>query len=101
MLLIECPYCEEKRSELEFTHGGQAHIMRPENPSALDDEQWAQYLFIRENNQGVHYERWIHTHGCGRFFNAVRDTQTDRFYMSYKASEPRPLLAQLKKAGLK
>ena len=29
-------------------------------------------------------------HGCGKFFNAARDTVSDRFYMSYKAGEPKP-----------
>src|SRR5207245_2795974 len=26
-----------------------------------------------------HAERWLHAHGCQRWFNAVRDTVTDRF----------------------
>ena len=34
-------------------------------------------------------------HGCGRFFNAVRDTVTDKFVMTYKAGEPRPDLQAL------
>jgi len=29
-------------------------------------------------------------HGCARFFNAVRDTVTDKFIMTYKAGEPKP-----------
>ncbi len=32
---------------------------------------------MRDNTKGVHAERWRHTHGCGRFFNALRDTTTD------------------------
>ena len=31
-------------------------------------------------------------HGCGRFFNAARDTVTDKFLMTYKAGEPKPEL---------
>ena len=34
-------------------------------------------------------ERWRHIHGCGRFFNAVRDTVSDKFEVTYKAGEPR------------
>ena len=39
--------------------------------------------------RGRHHERWRHIHGCGRFFNAVRDTATDKFEVTYKAGEPR------------
>jgi sarcosine oxidase subunit delta len=38
----------------------------------------------------VHAERWRHTRGCGRFFNALRDTMTDQFIVIYKAGEARP-----------
>jgi sarcosine oxidase subunit delta len=40
----------------------------------------------------VHAERWRHVHGCGRFFNAMRDTVSDRFLVTYKAGEARPEL---------
>ena len=89
MLLIHCPYCDEKRPEIEFAYAGEAHIARPADPSALSDEEWARYLFIRANAKGRHNERWRHSHGCGRFFNAVRDTVTDKFELTYKAGEPR------------
>jgi sarcosine oxidase subunit delta len=29
-------------------------------------------------------------HGCGRFFNAARDTVSDKFLTTYKAGEPKP-----------
>ncbi|MEM7570002.1 MAG: sarcosine oxidase subunit delta [Pseudomonadota bacterium] len=95
MILIRCPYCGEERPEIEFEYAGQAHVMRPEDPSALSDEEWAAYLFIRENPRGAHYERWRHTHGCGRFFNAVRDTISDKFLVTYKAGTPKPNLQEL------
>ena len=91
MLLIVCPYCEEARPELEFAYAGEAHIARPANPSALTDEQWRDHLYVRSNPRGLHAERWRHQHGCGRFFNAVRDTVTDKFVTTYKAGEPRPV----------
>ena len=83
MLLIDCPYCG-RRPEIEFAYGGQAHLARPAVPAALDDEQWASYLYIRSNPKGRHAERWRHLRGCGRFFNALRDTTTDQFLGSYK-----------------
>ena len=98
MLLIICPYCGEARPELEFTYAGEAHIARPDDPSTLTDEQWRDHLYIRSNPRGLHAERWRHQHGCGRFFNAVRDTVTDKFVTTYKAGEPRPTdLEQRKK----
>ena len=89
MLLIDCPYCGE-RPEPEFVYGGQAHIARPPEPAAVSTEDWAAYLYRRENTRGVHAERWRHTHGCGRFFNALRDTTTDHFLATYRVGEPPP-----------
>jgi sarcosine oxidase subunit delta len=89
MLLIRCPYCGE-RPEPEFAYGGEAHIARPADPAAVSDDDWAAYLYLRTNAKGVHAERWRHTRGCGRFFNALRDTTTDRFIATYKAGEKRP-----------
>ncbi len=86
MLLIDCPYCG-KRPELEFSYGGQAHISRPARPADQSDQQWADYLYLRSNPRGPHAERWRHVHGCGRFFNAVRDTTTDQFSVTYKIGE--------------
>jgi sarcosine oxidase subunit delta len=89
MLLITCPYCGE-RPELEFSYGGEAHIARPADPSALSDEEWAAYLYQRSNPKGTHAERWRHTNGCGRFFNAMRDTVSDFFVTTYKSGEAPP-----------
>ena len=90
MLLIRCPYCDEERPELEFRNAGQAHIARPTNIAAESDEDFEAFFFIRENPKGVIFERWRHIHGCARFFNAARDTVTDKFIMTYKAGEPKP-----------
>jgi sarcosine oxidase, subunit delta len=89
MILIHCPYCDETRAEIEFAYAGEAHIARPADPSTYSDEEWERFLFIRANSKGRHHERWRHIHGCGRFFNAVRDTVTDKFETTYKAGEPR------------
>src|SRR5438128_244459 len=94
MLLIECPYCG-KRPELEFSHAGQAHIARAKNPSEVSVEAWTEFLYMRDNIKGVHAERWRHTHGCARFFNALRDTTTDHFIATYKAGEPAPAVPGL------
>ncbi len=78
MLLIQCPYCGP-RPEIEFRGGGEAQIARPADPAQTTDEQWAGFLFFRSNPKGRHAERWLHIHGCQRWFNAVRDTVSDRF----------------------
>jgi sarcosine oxidase subunit delta len=86
MLLIACPYCGE-RPEIEFAHGGQAHVARPAKPSEVDVDQWTSFLYMRDNVKGLYAERWRHSHGCGKFFNAVRDTTTDHFITTYKVGE--------------
>jgi sarcosine oxidase, subunit delta len=93
MILIHCPYCDERRPEIEFANARQAHIARPVDPSSQSDAEWERCLFIRANPKGRHHERWRHIHGCGRFFNAVRDTVTDKFEAAYEAGEPRRCVA--------
>lgn len=89
MLIIDCPYCGP-RPELEFAHGGQAHIARPADPSKTTDDEWTEYLYLRVNTKGVYAERWRHARGCGRFFNALRDTTTDQFLATYRSGEKPP-----------
>ena len=89
MLLIACPHCGE-RPEIEFRCGGEAHIARPADPGAIDDAAWAGFLFYRTNPKGVHAERWLHAHGCQRWFNALRDTVSDRILATYAMGAPRP-----------
>lgn len=84
MQLITCPWCGP-REEAEFHYGGQAHVPYPDNPAELDDETWARYVFFRDNPKGPHPERWVHSAGCRRWFNAVRDTQTYQLMRVYLA----------------
>jgi heterotetrameric sarcosine oxidase delta subunit len=87
MLRISCPYCG-LRDEPEFTFGGPSHITRPA-PSATDSE-WADYLFYKDNSKGMHYERWLHAYGCGRWFNVARDTSTHEIFAVYRMGEQKP-----------
>ena len=89
MLLIRCPWCGY-RDETEFNCGGEAHIIRPECPESLTDEQWADYLFMRENKKGEQREQWLHSGGCRRWFNAQRNTVTYKFGVTYKPTDPIP-----------
>ncbi len=89
MLLIHCPYCDEDRPELEFRHAGEAHVARPAGAD-VSDVDFEAFLFLRTNPKGLVFERWRHIHGCGRFFNAARDTVSDRFLATYRAGENAP-----------
>lgn len=86
MLLIDCPYCGV-RDESEFNCVGEAHIVRPIEPDALNDYEWADYLFHRSNTKGWHREQWLHSAGCRRYFNAIRHTVTYKFHTTYKIGE--------------
>ena len=89
MLVIDCSFCGT-RPEIEFRYAGEAHIARPADPASLDDQTWSTFLYERSNPAGNHAERWHHVHGCRRFFNAVRNTVTDKFSATYPAGAARP-----------
>jgi sarcosine oxidase, subunit delta len=91
MLIIPCPYCGE-RPEIEFRQGGEAHIARP--PVTATDEEWAAFLFLRDNPKGTMRERWFHSHGCQRWFNVVRNTVSDQIFTSYEVGAPKPPLPE-------
>ena len=86
MLLIPCPYCGA-RPELEFSYGGQAHNARPKATTTPSTAEWNAFQYERSNDKGPHAERWRHVHGCGRFFNVLRDTTTDQILRSYRSGE--------------
>lgn len=89
MLYVQCPWCGW-RDESEFGYGGEAHIERPAEPQAVSDGEWAEYLYMRANPRGLFHERWVHSGGCRRWFNAVRDTVTHEFQAFYRMGEHPP-----------
>ena len=89
MFLIKCPYCGE-RDQSEFSYGGEAHIVRPQDGSKLSDDQWADFVFMRSNIKGVFAERWMHAAGCRKFFNMLRNTATDEILAVYEMGSPKP-----------
>jgi len=92
MLLITCPICGSEGDETEFHAGGEAHIVRPASadPENISDEAQRDYLYIRKNPRGLHYERWMCARGCGKWFHAARDTVTLEFKAYYGIREPAP-----------
>jgi len=98
MLIFECPYCGVMADETDLAPGGEAHIKRY-GPGSSDDE-FESYLFARKNPKGVHFERWRHVSGCGKWFHAARDTVTLEVYATYSAQTlepPKALLSAIKK----
>ena len=91
MHLIPCPWCGP-REEGEFACGGEGHIARPSDPAARSDAEWGDYLYMRANPKGWHRERWLHRHGCRRWFNLVRDTVSHEIKAVYRMDEPAPKL---------
>ena len=92
MLQINCPWCGA-RAESEFTCGGEGGIVRPAATESLTDEQWGDYVFMRKNPKGAHFEQWRHSSGCGRWFNALRDTVSYRFDATWKIGDAPPAAA--------
>jgi len=88
MLTLQCPYCGVDAEETELTAGGEAHLKR-ETVGASDDDCEG-YLFMRENPKGLHFERWRHSYGCGKWFLAARDTNTLEVFGTYPAQSKEP-----------
>ncbi|MEM1159990.1 MAG: sarcosine oxidase subunit delta [Pseudomonadota bacterium] len=88
MLQLFCPYCEVLCEETELTPGGEAHLTRY-GPGS-DDDAFRDYLFTRKNPKGVHFERWRHTYGCGKWFHVARCTLTLEVFGTYSAQTLRP-----------
>ena len=66
-----------------LAQGGEAHIKRYGPGSG--DQDFEAYLFMRENPKGVHFERWRHVYGCGKWFHAARCTQSLEVFGTYAA----------------
>lgn len=88
MLRLTCPHCGVSAEETEFHPGGEAHLTRV-GPDGSDDA-FMGYLFHRKNPKGVHFERWRHAYGCGKWFHAARCTATLEVFGCYPAAVPGP-----------
>jgi sarcosine oxidase subunit delta len=93
MLTLRCPCCGVAADETELAPGGQAHLTRF-GPGSSDDD-FETYLFLRTNPKGVHFERWRHAYGCGKWFHAARCTVTLEVFGTYSAQTTCPPAAIL------
>ena len=88
MLRLTCPNCGVTAEETDLHPGGEAHLKRF-GPGSTD-EVFRDYLFQRQNPRGVHFERWRHQFGCGKWFHAARCTQTLEVFGTYTAQTSTP-----------
>ncbi|MDE2789739.1 MAG: sarcosine oxidase subunit delta [Paracoccaceae bacterium] len=88
MLILTCPCCGAEADETELASGGEAHIQR-QGPESTD-AAFEAYLFQRKNPSGVHFERWRHAFGCGKWFHAARCTRTLEVFGTYTAQSLKP-----------
>lgn len=88
MLVLTCPNCGALCEETELVPGGEAHLKRF-GPGSNDGE-FESYLFYRKNPKGVHFERWRHAFGCGKWFHAARCTATLEVFGTYSAQTTEP-----------
>lgn len=89
MFRLHCPHCGEMREEEEFSYGGEAFIARPATPETLEEGAWGDYLFMRKNPKGWHWEMWGHTAGCRKYFVVKRHTATHAIEGSWTLAEGR------------
>ena len=99
MLILTCPNCGIEADETELHGEGEAHLTRF-GPGSQDAD-FEGYLFHRKNPRGVHFERWRHVNGCGKWFHAARCTQTLEVFGSYSAQVTEPPKALIKKIKTK
>ncbi len=74
MLWITCSNCGRRPVE-EYRFGGE---LRGAAASITDPVQRdVDYVWMRDNIEGVTTERWFHSAGCRRWLTLSRDTITD------------------------
>ena len=86
MLEIKCPFCG-KRSQKEFSYGGDATIKRPDLEKEVTDKQWNDFVYYRNNLRGDHSELWHHIAGCRQWFKVLRNTFTHKILKTAKIEE--------------
>ncbi len=66
MLRIPCPYCGCAMRPSSSSAGPRTSL-GPDSRS--DDRTWTRLSVHAREPRGIHYERWLHAFGCGRWFN--------------------------------
>jgi heterotetrameric sarcosine oxidase delta subunit len=72
--VLTCPHCGD-REVTDFAYGGELTARPREQPSL---RELSAYNYFRRNVAGVQREWWYHRSGCRTWFQADRDTRTNR-----------------------
>lgn len=91
MLMFRCPHCQEVREEQEFSYAGEAFIARPAAPDTSTEAEWGDYLFMRKNSLGWHWEQWLHSAGCRKVLAVKRHTVGHDIAGSWTLAEGKPI----------
>ena len=79
---IPCPYCGERDTQ-EFVYRGDASMTRPNA-----DEDFYEYVYLRDNPAGMLREHWYHAQGCRNWLVVTRDTRTHEIFAATLARDP-------------
>jgi heterotetrameric sarcosine oxidase delta subunit len=72
--VLTCPHCGV-REVADFAFGGELSSRPREAPTL---RELCEYNYFRRNVAGVQREWWYHRSGCRIWFQAERDTRTNR-----------------------
>ena len=86
MLEIRCPHCG-KRSQNEFSYGGDASVKRPQLGKEISVKEWDDFVYFRNNPKGKHSELWHHVAGCRQWIKVLRNTATHEIFKTAKINE--------------
>ena len=78
---MNCPNCGARNVQ-EFRYGGE-YNPRPARPLEISEEEWNDYVFMRDNKWGPQKEWWYHRAGCQLWFLALRHTRTNEVIETY------------------
>ena len=83
MKIMPCPL-NGPRNISEFTYGSELKAMPDQN--TCSDEEWADYVFNKENRAGVVIEWWMHN-ASSYWFLAERHTVSDEILRTFDPKE--------------
>jgi len=84
---FKCPHCGDRGLE-EFLYHGDATVTRPKDGGAAPTQEWIDYVYFRENPNGVHKELWYHAAGCHAWLVVTRDLRSHQIAIVEAARRP-------------
>ena len=83
---LPCPVCGE-RDHSEFVYRGDATVKRPEYGGEESRRAFFEFVHLRDNPAGWHFEHWYHEGGCRSWIVVERNTLTHAVRGAVLASE--------------